>query len=61
MKRKHLITTIAAIAALLLFAPGKSNAQIQDFKSWLKAPKGELAGQSFANKKLSRTDSDEAA
>ena len=54
-------TTIAAIAALLLFVPCISNAQIQDFKEWLKAPQGELTQQRFANKKLNKADCDEAA
>ena len=61
MKRKNLITTIAAIAALLLFAPSVSTAQVQDFKAWLSAPQGELSVQRFANKKLSKADSNEAA
>ena len=61
MKRNKFTTIIAAIAALLLFAPGTSNAQIQEFGEWLKAPKGELAQQAFANKPLSKTDCDEAA
>ena len=61
MKRINFITTIAAIAALLLFAPSVSTAQVQDFKAWLSAPQGELSVQRFANKKLSKADSNEAA
>lgn len=61
MNRKHLLSTIAAIAALLLFAPSSSNAQIQEFKNWVANPKGELAQQRFANKALSKADCDEAA
>ena len=61
MKRINFITTIAAIAALLLFAPSVSTAQVQDFKAWLSAPQGELSVQRFANKKLSKSDSNEAA
>lgn len=61
MNRKHLLTTIAAIAALLLFAPSIANAQIQEFKNWVANPKGELAQQRFANKALSKADCDEAA
>ena len=61
MKRKKIITTIAAIAALLFFAPNAANAQIDNFKTWLKAPDGELAEQEFANARLSKADSDEAA
>ena len=61
MKRLNFIATIAAIAALLLFAPSVSTAQVQDFKAWLNAPQGELAAQRFANKKLSKADSNEAA
>ena len=61
MKRKHLLSTITAIAALLLFTPSSSNAQIQEFKNWVANPKGELAQQRFANKALSKADCDEAA
>lgn len=61
MKRKKIITTIAAIAALLFFAPNAANAQIDNFKTWLKAPDGKLAEQEFANARLSKADSDEAA
>ena len=61
MNKRNTLTTIAAIAALLLFAPGKSNAQIQEFKEWIAAPKGELAQQKFANKALSKADCNEAA
>jgi poly(3-hydroxybutyrate) depolymerase len=61
MNRKHLLSTIAAIAALLLFAPSIANAQIQEFKNWVANPKGELAQQKFANKALSKADCDEAA
>ena len=61
MKRKHLLSTIAAIAALLLFTPSIANAQIQEFKNWVANPKGELAQQRFANKALSKADCDEAA
>ena len=61
MKRINFITTIAAIAALLLFAPSVSTAQVQDFKAWLSAPQGELSVLRFANKKLSKADSNEAA
>ena len=61
MKRINFITTIAAIAALLLFAPSVLTAQVQDFKAWLSAPQGELSVQRFANKKLSKADSNEAA
>ena len=61
MKRKNLITTIAAIAALLFFTPAVSNAQIQEFNEWLKAPQGNLADQRFATKKLTKSDCDEAA
>ena len=56
-----MITTIAAIAALLFFAPSVSNAQIKDFKRWLNEPKGELTSQSFANKKLDKSDCLEAS
>ena len=61
MKRKHFLSTIAAIAALLLFTPSIANAQIQEFKNWVANPKGELAQQRFANKALSKADCDEAA
>lgn len=61
MKRKHFLSTIAAIAALLLFAPSIANAQIEEFKNWVANPKGELAQQRFANKALSKADCDEAA
>ncbi|MBQ5626816.1 MAG: alpha/beta hydrolase [Bacteroidaceae bacterium] len=61
MKRKHFLSTIAAIAALLLFTPSSSNAQIQEFKNWVANPKGELTQQKFANKALSKADCDEAA
>ena len=61
MKRNRLTTTIAAIAALLLFAPTISKAQIQDFKAWLESPKGELTLQQFAGKPLSKSACDEAA
>ena len=61
MTRKNLITTIAAIAALLFFTPCTAKAQIQDFKAWLKAPQGELTTQRFANEKLDKSDCDEAA
>ena len=61
MRRPNLITTIAAIAALLLFAPSPAKAQIQEFKKWLAKPKGELTEQRFANKELSKSDCDEAA
>ena len=61
MNRKHFLSTIAAIAALLLFTPSSSNAQIQEFKNWVANPKGELAQQKFANKALSKADCDEAA
>ena len=61
MNRTNTLTTIAAIAALLLFAPGKPKAQIQEFKQWAAAPKGELAQQQFANKALSKADCEEAA
>ena len=61
MNRKHLLSTIAAIAALLLFTPSIANAQIQEFKNWVANPKGELAQQRFANKALSKADCDEAA
>ena len=61
MKRQNMITTIAAIAALLFFAPSVSNAQIKDFKRWLNEPKGELTSQSFANKKLDKSDCLEAS
>ena len=61
MNRKHLLSTIAAIAALLLFAPSPAKAQIQEFKKWLAKPKGELTEQRFANKELSKADCDEAA
>ena len=61
MKRKNLITTIAAIAALLFFTPAVSNAQNQEFNEWLKAPQGNLADQRFATKKLTKADCDEAA
>ena len=61
MNRKHFLSTIAAIAALLLFTPSSSNAQIQEFKNWVANPKGELAQQRFANKALSKADCDEAA
>ena len=61
MKKQKLIPTIAAIAALLFVTPSVSTAQIQEFQSWLKAPKGELAEQKFANKKLSKSDCNEAA
>ena len=61
MNRTNTLTTIAAIAALLLFALGKPKAQIQEFKQWAAAPKGELAQQQFANKALSKADCEEAA
>ena len=61
MNRTNTLTTIAAIAALLLFAPGKPKAQIQEFKQWAAAPKGELTQQQFANKALSKADCEEAA
>ena len=61
MNRTNTLTTIAAIAALLLFAPGKPKAQIQEFKQWTATPKGELAQQQFANKALSKADCEEAA
>ena len=61
MNRKHFLSTIAAIAALLLFTPSIANAQIQEFKNWAANPKGELAQQRFANKALSKADCDEAA
>ena len=61
MKRKNLITTIAAIAALLFIAPCISNAQINKFKTWLAEPQGELTDQEFANKKLNRSDCLEAS
>lgn len=61
MNRKHLLSTIAAIAALLLFTPSIANAQIQEFKNWVANPKGELTQQRFANKALSKADCDEAA
>ena len=61
MKRKHFLSTIAAIAALLLFTPSIANAQIQEFKNWVANPKGELTQQKFANKALSKADCDEAA
>ena len=61
MKRKHFLSTIAAIAALLLFTPSIANAQIQEFKNWVANPKGELAQQRFANKALSKADCNEAA
>ena len=61
MNRKHLLSTIAAIAALLLFTPSIANAQIQEFKNWVATPKGELAQQRFANKALNKADCDEAA
>lgn len=61
MNRKHFLSTIAAIAALLLFAPSIANAQIQEFKNWAANPKGELAQQRFANKALSKADCDKAA
>ena len=61
MKRQNIITTIAAIAALLFIAPSASNAQIKDFNEWLKEPKGELTDQSFANKELSKADCLEAS
>lgn len=61
MNRKHFLSTIAAIAALLLFAPSIANAQIQEFKNWVANPKGELTRQKFANKALSKADCDEAA
>ena len=61
MKRNNIITTIAAIAALLLFAPNVSNAQVNALKTWLKAPKGELTEQRFAKSKLSKADCNEAA
>ena len=61
MNRKSIITTIAAIAALLFFTPGKSNAQVDKFKEWLSAPQGELVQQRFAGKKLDKAECDEAA
>ena len=61
MNRKHLLSTIAAIAALLLFTPSIANAQIQEFKNWVANPKGELTQQKFANKALSKADCEEAA
>ena len=61
MKKRNLITTFAAIAAMLFFTPCVSNAQIQEFIKWLKAPQGELADQHFATKKLTKADCDEAA
>ena len=61
MNRKSIITTIAAIAALLFFTPGKSNAQVDKFKEWLSAPQGELVQQRFAGKKLDKAKCDEAA
>ena len=61
MKRQNIIATITAIAALLFFAPSSSNAQIKEFKAWLKEPKGELTDQRFANKKLNKADCLEAS
>jgi hypothetical protein len=61
MKKRNLITTFAAIAALLFFTPCVSNAQIQEFNKWLKAPQGELADQQFATRKLTKADCNEAA
>ena len=61
MKITKLITTIAVIAALLFIAPGVSNAQIKEFQAWLKSPKGELTGQSFADKPLNKADCLEAS
>ena len=61
MKKRNLIATFAAIAALLFFTPCVSNAQIQEFNKWLKAPQGELADQQFATRKLTKADCDEAA
>jgi len=61
MNRKSIITTIAVIAALLFFTPGKSNAQVDKFKEWLSAPQGELVQQRFAGKKLDKAECDEAA
>lgn len=61
MKRKNIIATIAAIAAMLFIAPCISNAQINKFKRWLAEPQGELTEQEFANKKLNRNDCLEAS
>ena len=61
MKMKKLLSTIAAVAALLFIAPAASTAQIQEFKTWLQAPEGELAQQTFATGKLNKADSNEAA
>ena len=61
MNRKKLIATTAAIAALLFLAPSVSNAQIQEFKEWLKAPQDELTQQRFAGMELSKGQCDEAA
>ena len=61
MKKHNPIALIATIAALLLFTPCTSTAQITEFNEWLKAPNGELTNQKFANKALGKADCDEAA
>ncbi len=61
MKLHKFIATTASIATLLFANPSASTAQIQEFKAWVEAPKGELTEQRFANKKLDKAECNEAA